>query len=122
MDCHVRPMLRQFTSIASSHYSYRWRYVLASVLVFFVLAAIFYGFPRGVMVAILFVAPALAICWGMALICFWFEPVRGSLYSGAIFRRIPSIGQVALRWYAIVLLVLWLVFGVLVWPAFVLLI
>jgi hypothetical protein len=115
-------MLHQFTSIASRQYSYRWRYVLASVLVLFALAAIFYGFPRGVMVAILFVGPALAISWGMALICFWFEPVRGGLYGGAIVRRIPRIGQIVLRWYAVVVLVLWLVFGVLVWPAFVLLI
>jgi hypothetical protein len=115
-------MIRQFTGIASRYYSYRWLGVLASVLVFLTFAAIFYGYPRGVMVATLFVGPALAIAWGMALICFWFEPLRGSLYGGAIIRRIPRAGRVSLRGVAVVFLVLWFVFGVLVWPALILLI
>jgi hypothetical protein len=79
-DLHVRPLIRQFTGIASRYYSYRWLGVLASVLVFLTFAAIFYVYPRGVMVATLFVGPTLAIAWGMALICFWFEPLRGSLF------------------------------------------
>jgi hypothetical protein len=112
-------MLHQFTTIASRYYSYRWLYVLASALVFLTLAAIFSGFPRALMVATIFAGPALGISWGMALICFWFEPARGSLYGGAIIRRIPSIGQIALRWYAAVFLAVWFVFGILVWPAFV---
>jgi hypothetical protein len=69
-------MFLSFTNIASRYHSYRWRYVLASAFAFLALAAIFYGFPRGVMVATMFVGPALAISWGMALICFWFEPVH----------------------------------------------
>jgi len=115
-------MIRQFTGIASRFYSYRWLFVLASALVFLTFAAIFYGYPRGVMVATLFVGPALAISWGMALICFWFEPMRGGLYGGAIIRRIPRAGKVSLRWFAAVFLVLWFAFGVLVWPALIFLI
>jgi hypothetical protein len=115
-------MIRQFTGIASRYYSYRWLCVSASVLVFLTFAAIFYGYPRGVMVATLFVGPALATSWGMALICIWFEPLRGSLYGGPIIGRIPRAGQVSLRWFAVVFLILWFVFGVLVWPVLILLI
>jgi hypothetical protein len=115
-------MIRQFTGIASRYYSFRWLCVLASALVFLTFAAIFYGHPRGVMVATLFAGPALAIAWGIALICFWFEPMRGSLYGGAIIRRIPRAGQVSVRWFAVVFLALWIVFGVLVWPALIILI
>src|ERR1700722_17664467 len=115
-------MLQRFTRIASRHHSYRWLYVSATASVFLIVAAILSGFPRAFRVAIIFVGPALAISWGMALICFWFEPARGSLYGGAIIRRIPRAGQVSLRGVAVVFLVLWFVFGVLVWPALILLI
>ncbi len=115
-------MIGQFSGIASRCYSYRWLSVSASALVFLTFAAIFYGHPRAVMVATLFAGPALAIAWGMALICFWFEPLQGSLYRGAIIRRIPRAGKVFLRGVAAVFLILWFVFGVLVWPALILLI
>jgi len=114
-------MIRRFTGIAARYYSYRWLWMLASALVFLTFAAIFYGYPRGVMVATLFAGPALTIAWGMALICFWFEPMRGSLYGGAIIRRLPRAGEVSRR-LAVVFLVLWFLFGVLVWPALILLI
>jgi len=111
-------MLQRFTRIASRHHSYRWLYVLATASVFLIVAAILSGFPRAFRVAIIFVGPALAISWGMALICFWFEPARGSLYGSVAIKHLPRMVQIALRWFAAVFLALWFVFGLIVWPLF----
>jgi hypothetical protein len=111
-------MPQLFTRIASRHHAYRWLYVSATASVFLIVAAILSGFPRAFRVAIIFVGPALAIFWGMALICFWFEPLRGSLYRSVVVKHLPRMGQIAVRWSAAVFLAIWFVFGLIVWPAF----
>jgi len=114
-------MLDGFTRVATRYYSYRRRFVAASGLVFLLLILVFFAFPRAVATVTPLVGPALAVSWGMVLLCFWFEPTRGSLSSGVFVRFIPRIGQVVLRWSAAIFLVIWFVFGILVWPLFVLL-
>jgi hypothetical protein len=114
-------VLQRFTMSATRYYPYRWRYVAASVLVVLVLLIVFSVFPRAAMVATLVAGPVLALSWGMAMLCFWFEPVRGSLFSSIFLRRIPRIGQLVVQWYAAVFLMIWLIFGVVVWPLFILL-
>lgn len=114
-------MLDGFTRIATRYYAYRWRFVAASGLAFLSLILVFFAFPRAVAVVLPLVGPALAFSWGMVLMCFWFEPARGSLFRGGFVRFIPRIGQIALRWYAAIFLMIWFVFGILVWPVFVLL-
>jgi hypothetical protein len=113
-------MIDGFTRIATRYYPYRWRFVAASGLVFLFLILIFFVFPRAVAVVAPMVGPALGVSWGMVMMCFWFEPVQGSLFSGAFVRFIPRIGQIVLRWYAAIFLLIWFVFGILVWPLFVL--
>jgi hypothetical protein len=115
-------MLGAFTRVAARYYPYRWRFAAACGLVFLLLILIFFAFPRGVAGVIPFVGPALAVSWGMVLVCFWFEPTRGTLFSGVFVRFIPRIVQVILRWYAAIFLLIWFVFGILVWPLFALLI
>jgi hypothetical protein len=114
-------MLDGFTKVATRYYPYRWRFVAASGLVFLFLIVVFFAFPRAVAVVMPSVGPALAVSWGMVLMCFWFEPTRGSLFSGVFVKLIPRIGQIFLRWYAAIFLVIWFVFGILVWPVFALL-
>jgi hypothetical protein len=111
-------MLGAFTRVAARYYPYRWRFAAASALVFLLLVLIFFALPRAVARVLPFVGPALAVSWGMLLICFWFEPARGTLFSGVFVRFIPRPGQVILRWYAAIFLVIWFVFGILVWPLF----
>ncbi len=115
-------MLQRLTRTASRHHSYRWWYVAASACVFLVVAAILTGIPRAFRVAIIFVGPALAMSWGMALICFWFEPARGGLYGSMVVKHLPRMGQISLRWIAAIFLALWFAFGLVVWPIFALLI
>jgi hypothetical protein len=115
-------MLGAFTRVAVRYYPYRWRFSAASGLVFALLILIFFAFPRAVAAVIPFVGPALAVSWGMVLVCFWFEPTRGTLFSGVFVRSMPRLGQVILRWYAAIFLLIWFVFGILVWPLFALLI
>lgn len=114
-------MLDRFTRVATRYYPYRWRFVAASGLVFLSLIVVFLAFPRAVARVLPLVGPALAVSWGMVLVCFWFEPVRGSLFSGLFVRFTPRIGQIVLRWYAAIFLIVWFIFGILVWPVFVLL-
>jgi hypothetical protein len=111
-------MLGGFTRVAARYYPYRWRFAAASGLVFLFLILIFSALPRAVAHVLPFVGPALAVSWGMLLICFWFEPTRGTLFSGVFVGFIPRTGQVILRWYAAIFLVIWFVFGILVWPLF----
>jgi hypothetical protein len=111
-------MLGAFTRVAARYYPYRWRFAAASGLVFVLLILIFFTFPRAVAHVLPFIGPALAVSWGMVLVCFWFEPTRGTLFSGVFVRFIPRIVQVILRWYAAIFLVIWFVFGILVWPLF----
>jgi hypothetical protein len=114
-------MLDGFTKVATRYYPHRWRFVAASGLVFLLLIVVFFAIPRAVAVVMPLVGPALAVSWGMVLMCFWFEPARGSLYSGVFVKFVPRIGQIFLRWYAAFFLVIWFVFGILVWPVFALL-
>jgi hypothetical protein len=113
-------MLDAFTRIATRYYPYRWRFAAASGLVLLFLILVFFAYPRAVAVVTLLVGPALAVSWGMALMCFWFEPMRGGLFTGVFVRFIPRIGQIALRWYAAIFMLIWFVFGIVVWPLFVL--
>jgi len=62
--------------------------------------------------------PAISIFWGMALLCFWFDPARGSLYSSGLIRLLPKVGHAAVRWYFAIFLVIWFLFGIIVWPVF----
>ena len=114
-------MLEVFTRVAGRYYAFRWRFVLASGLVLFSMILVFFVFPRAVMAVAPLIGPAFGASWGMVLICFWFEPTRGSLFSGVFVRFIPRMGQIVLRWYAAIFLVFWFVFLILVWPLFVLL-
>jgi hypothetical protein len=116
------PMLQRLTRLASRYHSYRWWYVAASACVFIAVAAILSGVPRAFRVAIIFVGPALAMSWGMAVICFWFEPARGGLYGSVAIKHLPRMGQTVLRWFAAGFVVLWFAFGLVIWPVFALLI
>lgn len=113
-------MLRLFTGLAARYYPYRRRYVGAGGFVFLFLIAIFFLFPRAVMVTLVCAGPALAVSWGMALVCFWFEPAQGKLFRGVLIRRIPHSGRLVLRWSLAIVLTLSLFLGLVVWPLFVL--
>jgi len=54
----------------------------------------------------------VTISWALFLICYWFDPSRGSLsYGRWLGRHLPPV-HAAMRWWSAILLVLFVVFGI----------
>jgi len=112
-------MLQFYTSLADRLYVHRWWFGGTTAAVFVLL--LFLVLTRTAEMPIVALSvPLIAVSWGLLCMCVWFHPTSGRLYSGPLFNRLPRILKTAIRWYGAVFLTLWFVFGVLVWPAFVL--
>jgi hypothetical protein len=112
-------MLRAYTNLASRLYLHRWWFAGITAAVFLALLLLtFTRFSSTVDFAFLISGPVIAISWGLHLMCVWFHPTLGTMYSGRLFMRMPAMVQGFVRWYSAVFLSIWFVFGVLVWPTF----
>ncbi|SHH14502.1 hypothetical protein SAMN05428948_3010 [Massilia sp. CF038] len=64
-----------------------------------------------------FVGPTLVVPWAILCLCFWFHPTRGTLQSSNRFiGRLPPIAQSALRWYASIFLIIFVLVGGVIAP------
>lgn len=107
------------TSLANRLFPYRWWFFAWSLLfvALFVAAMAFVSSPRVVGVGGSLVGPLVFGPWALLCLCVWFHPQRGNLQpSSKVVGRLPPFVQSAIRWYAAVCLLLFLVVSVVVWP------
>ena len=63
--------------------------------------------------------PVIGVSWAVLCVASWFHPEHGSLSSKARFvGKLPAWLQSALRWYASLFLLLFIVFCLVAWPMF----
>ena len=63
--------------------------------------------------------PVVGVSWAVLCVASWFHPESGTLSPKARFvARFPQWFQSAVRWYASVFLVVFVLFCVVAWPAF----
>ena len=98
---------------ARALYPLRVRFVIAT------LAAVALFIAAGFLVrnpAARYVAPlafgGVTICWSLVLLCFWFEPTKGSVRMDSWSGRHLGPLHVMMRWWAACMLVMFFTFGV----------
>lgn len=107
-----------FTAIAEHLFPRRWWLFAASVMaIAFVVAVLFMAPPHLTFLAGTLAGPAIAVPWTLLCACAWFHPHSGNLQpQSKLVGRLPPPLQIGVRWYAAVVLGLFLVFGAVVWP------
>jgi hypothetical protein len=112
-------MLHIYNELAVRFYRHRVWLVATTAAAFLLLPAAFLtGSPTAFLFAGALVGPVIATSWGLLLSCVWFHPMLGYLYTWPLLGRAPNIVKVSIRWYFVVFLTLWFLFGILVWPMF----
>jgi hypothetical protein len=112
-------MLRIYNELAVRLYRQRWWLIAVTAAGFLLLPAAFLtGSSTAFLIASALAGPVIATSWGLLLSCVWFHPMFGYLYTWPLLGRLPNIVKVSIRWYFVVFLTLWFLFGIVVWPVF----
>jgi hypothetical protein len=108
------------SNMAARLFSRRWLFLLISVAGFGGLAIILAYAPTKVgWLAGTLAGPLIFVPWGLLCLCVWFHPERGNLQPGSRFiGKLPRWAQSAVRWYASLFLITFIVVGLIVWPLF----
>jgi hypothetical protein len=108
-----------FTRVAARLFARRWWFLGFSLLGMALLFAAFsYGSARLAAVAGTLAGPVVFVPWALLCACVWFHPERGNLQPGSkLVGKLPNAIQLGVRWYASLLLALFVIFGAVVWPA-----
>lgn len=107
------------TSIASRLFAYRWWFFGCAVLAvaLFTIGLALAPPPRFATVGRSLLGPLVMGPWALLCTCVWFHPQRGNLQPPSkLVGRLPLVIQAGVRWYAAILLFLFFVAGVVVWP------
>lgn len=108
------------STLASRLFGYRWYFLAASLLSLALMAIVLALQPSIAPLLIPLFGPLVIVPWGLLCACTWFHPERGNMRSSSAgFSKLPHSLRVAVRWYASVFLTLFMVAGLLVWPALV---
>lgn len=108
-----------FTAVATRLFARRWWLLAMSVVgMALVFAAFSLASARVAVAASALAGPLIVAPWALLCAGIWFHPERGNLQPGSRFvGRLPQSIQIGVRWYAAVFLGLFVIFGVVVWPA-----
>ena len=108
-----------FTKLADRLFNYRWGFLL---LVAVGISGLVFGVTRSperaVELSAFLVGPLIVLPWALLCICIWFHPTRGNLQSESRFvGRLPPMAQSAIRWYASIFIIIFVLTGLIAWPA-----
>ncbi|MFG6441761.1 hypothetical protein [Roseateles sp. LKC17W] len=106
------------SSIASRWFVHRWQLLGVSVASMALVFATFRLAPPNLaFVATALTGPVIAGPWALLCACIWFHPERGNLQPRSkIVGKLPPNLQAGIRWYAALVLTLFTVAAVAVWP------
>ncbi|MES3025769.1 MAG: hypothetical protein V4857_29675 [Pseudomonadota bacterium] len=108
-----------FTRQAERFFPRRWAFLAVSVAgMALVFAAVSTGSAKLAAAAGVIAGPFIFVPWALLCMCVWFHPVRGNLQpSSRLIGRLPSAVQFGIRWYASLVLAMFVIVGAVVWPA-----
>jgi len=108
------------TRVAVRAWPWRARALLVSVLALALVAATMsVNAQWPAQVAFTLVGPIIGLSWSLLCVASWFHPENGTLAPTArVVGKLPDWLQSALRWYASIFLVVFVVFCLVAWPAF----
>lgn len=108
------------SGLASRLYTYRWWFLAASLIGFATGAALLVIWPSLMQAVVPLFGPLVVVPWALLCACMWFHPERGNMRSSSsMFSKLPGFLHGVIRWYASLFLTLFLIVGMLVWPALV---
>lgn len=106
------------TTLATHLFRFRWwllAVALLSIGAMFTLVVIRTSLAP---IAFALVGPLAVVPWGLLCVCLWFHPERGNMLpTSGLFGKLPSLVQTGLRWYAALFITLFLIIGLLIFPA-----
>ena len=108
------------TKVAIRAWPLRTFALAVSVLVFAMVGVtMFINSNWAVQLAFTIAGPVIGVAWAVLCIASWFHPENGTLSpKSRLVGRLPHWLQTAVRWYASVFLLLFVLFCVVAWPAF----
>jgi hypothetical protein len=108
------------STLASRLFVYRWYFLAASLLSFALMVPLLVLRPSLTPFLIPLFGPLVIVPWALLCACTWFHPERGNMRSTSTgFSRLPHSLRVVVRWYSSVFLTLFLIVGLVIWPALV---
>lgn len=106
-------------SVAAHLFRFRWWLLAVPLLSIGAMFALVVNRPSLAPIAFALVGPLVVVPWGLLCVCLWFHPERGNLLpTSRLFGKLPSPVQAGLRWYAALFITLFLIGGLLIFPAF----
>lgn len=105
-------------NLAFRFYSFRWRFLAASLICLVLLLASFYFLSSKIaFLANALAGPLIISSWGMVCICTWFHPEHGNLQPSSKFiGKLPNSIQAIIRWYASIFIGVFILSGLIAWP------
>lgn len=107
------------THVATRLFPHRWWFLAVSLLgAVLLVTALNYGSAGTAAVAAALAGPIIFVPWALLCACLWLHPERGNLQPGSKFvGKLPNVVQRVVRWYASLLLGLFVFVGLVIWPA-----
>lgn len=106
------------TQLATRLFPYRWRLLAMSLLgIASLLAALTLGSSGVTTIASTLAGPLIFVPWVLFCACLWLHPERGNIQPRSrVVGRLPDLVQRAVRWYASLLMGVFVIIGLVVWP------
>jgi hypothetical protein len=110
------------TQVAVRWFPHRWWFMAASLAgaasLFMAMTYGSAGAAGAAAVAATLAGPVIVVPWAVLCACIWFHPERGNMRPGSGFiGKLPNAVQLFVRWYASLSLGVFVLAGLLVWPA-----
>jgi hypothetical protein len=108
------------SDLAARLFSLRWWFFVISIAAFGGLAIILTFAPVSMgLITSAVAGPLVVVSWVGLCLCIWFHPERGNLQpKSRIVGKLPHWMQSWIRWYAAILLIIFLLAGLILFPLF----
>ncbi|ATQ76522.1 hypothetical protein CR152_19890 [Massilia violaceinigra] len=107
-----------FSNIATRLFRRRWWFVLVSIVgLCMLIVSMIYAPGNARLLAGIIVGPLIFLPWALLCTCMWFHPAQGNLQPGSRYiGKLPPMLQSALRWYASLFLIVFVLAGLVICP------
>ena len=108
------------TAMATRLFPFRWHLILLALGIFAAAVGLVFFSDYRSSLLIALIGPLIVLPWSLACVGMWFHPERGVFRpSSKWMQTLPHVLQSAARGYAIFVLILFALFGLVLWPTFV---
>lgn len=106
------------TQLATRLFPHRWRLLAISLFgISSLLTALALGSSTAAVIASTLAGPLIFVPWVLFCGCLWLHPEHGNMQPRSrVVGRLPDLVQRAVRWYASLLMGVFVIVGLVVWP------